>query len=90
MNNTIRGNTKDLLADLLVRRGVGEADAYEMAWGTADRAGLNDAHDDENGDANCVIVAVERGIPAVYHHPARITVVLVDFDIEEGPTIEVI
>ena len=79
--NSIRDNMKDLVAQLLLTKGIASEDqAYEWACGVADHMGLDGLEGDQVGRLACVILTTFKGITTLYHKPAELPVVWIDFD----------
>ena len=79
--NTIRDNMKDLVQRLLVTKGIASEDqAYEWACGIADRMGLDGLEGDQIGRLACVILTTLKATTTLYHKPADLPVVWINFD----------
>ena len=78
---TIRDNMKDLVQRMLVTKGIAsEEQAYEWACGIADQLGLDGMEGDQIGRLACVILTTLKGTTTLYHKPAEVPVVWINFD----------
>ncbi len=78
---TIRDNMKDLVQRMLVTKGItSEEQAYEWACGIADHLGLDGLEGDQIGRLACVILTTLKGTTTLYHKPAEVPVVWINFD----------